>query len=166
MLKRDRFITVAEICLIIIISASAGVAWNWSLLTGAWRGEATQQAQPSAPTGEELPMPIGLMQVKEMHDSKQAVLVDARNAASFAEGHITGAIILPLDQARKNLSFPSSAKVPKDATIIVYCNGFSCHDSMEVGKLLMQAGYASVYVYEGGFPEWRDAGYPVATGGT
>jgi rhodanese-related sulfurtransferase len=36
---------------------------------------------------------------------------------------------------------------------------------MDLAKLLMQAGYTAVYVYEGGFPEWRDAGYPVATGG-
>jgi len=166
MLKKTWLGTVAEICLILVLSASAGIAWNRTLLAGAWRGESTQQAETAAPAGEALPMPIGLMQVKQMHDAKEAVIVDARDPASFAQGHITGAIVLPVAQARKNGQLPAGAKVAKDATIIVYCNGFSCHDSMEVGKLLMQAGYLSVYVYEGGYPEWRDAGYPVATGGT
>ena len=163
MIRKKWLATCAEICLIVAVSAAAGVAWNRTLLTGAWRGELTQQAQ-AAPQGEELPMPIGLTQVKEMHDAKQAVIVDARSAASFAQGHIAGAIALPLEDARKDASRLSGAKLPKDATIIAYCNGFSCHDSMDLGKLLLHAGYASVYVYEGGFPEWRDAGYPMAKG--
>lgn len=111
-------------------------------------------------------MPIGLLQVKEMHDAKQAVIVDARSAASFAQGHIAGAMPLPLEQARRNPSSPFRDKVPTDAVIIAYCNGFSCPDSAELGKLLIRSGYPAVYVYEGGFPEWRDAGYPIATGGT
>ena len=156
--------TVAEICLIVIISASIGVIWNRSLLLSAWRGETAGQAQ-AAPVGEELPMPLGLMQIKEMYDAKQAVIVDARSAASFAEGHIAGAISLPLEEARKNPARPLKVKLSADATIIAYCNGFSCHDSMDLGKILMHAGYATVYVYEGGFPEWRDAGYPLARGG-
>jgi rhodanese-related sulfurtransferase len=163
--------TVTEICLIVALSAAVGIAWNRTLLTAAWRGEATQQIQTPAKgeetaKGEALPMPIGLMQVKEMHDAKQAVIVDARSAASFAQGHIAGAIALPLEEAKKHPAAPFKTKVPADATIVVYCNGFSCHDSMDLGKILIQAGYASVYVYEGGFPEWQDAGYPVATGGS
>jgi rhodanese-related sulfurtransferase len=164
-LKKAWVGTLIEICLIVIVAATAGIAWNRTLLAGAWRGESTPQAQAAAPKGEELPMPIALSQVKEMHDGKQAVIVDARSAANYALGHIAGAVALPLEEARKNPQLsPLKTKVPADATIIVYCNGFSCHDSMDLGKLLMQAGYASVYVYEGGFPEWRDAGYPIAKG--
>jgi len=164
-MAKERWLhTGAEIALILVISALAGVAWNRTLLTSAWRGELTQQAE-AAPAADQLPMPVALAQVKDLHEARQAVIVDARSAASFAEGHITGAIALPLEEARKHPSLPSLARVPKDATIIAYCNGFSCHDSMELGKLVMRAGYASVYVYEGGFPEWRDAGYPTAKGG-
>lgn len=139
-----------------------------ALMQGA-KAQAAQaaQAQPTAPAAaavEELPMPIALAQVKELHDARQAVIVDARSADSYGQGHIAGAITLPLEAARKDLPAAVGGKVAKDATIIAYCNGFSCHDSMELGKILMKAGYASVYIYEGGFPEWRDAGYPVAKG--
>ena len=165
-MKRNWLATVAEICLIVAISAAIGILWNRSLLTSAWRGELAAQAQAqAAPTGEAIPMPLGLMQVKEMYDAKQAVLVDARSSVSFSDGHITGAISLPLETARKHPARPNQ-KLPAGATIIAYCNGFSCHDSMDLGKILMQAGYTTVYVFEGGFPEWHDAGYPVAKGGT
>ncbi len=162
-MKRHWLATVAEICLIVAISATIGIIWNRTLLTSAWRGEIAQQAE-AEPNGEEVPMPLGLVQVKEMFDAKQAVLVDARSSANFSDGHIAGALSLPLEEARKNPARPFKSKVPADATIIAYCNGFSCHDSMDLGKILMQAGYASVYVFEGGFPEWHDAGYPVAKG--
>lgn len=170
MLKNHYLKTLAEICLIITLSATAGIAWNRTLLAGAWSGEVTQlgavQQQPEqtgAPAAETeaVPMPIGLIQVKELHEAREAVLVDARSSSAYAEGHIPGAVLLPVDQARKDAHLSAAAK---DATLIVYCNGFSCHDSMEVGKLLMKAGYSDVYVYEGGYPEWRDAGYPVAKG--
>jgi rhodanese-related sulfurtransferase len=162
---KNWFVTIAEICLIVAISATIGILWNRSLLTSAWRGEVATQAQASAPKGTETPMPVGLVQLKELYDARNAVLVDARSAANFSEGHISGAISLPLEEARKNPASPFKKKLPADATIIAYCNGFSCHDSMDLGKILMQAGYVSVYVYEGGFPEWRDAGYPVVKGG-
>lgn len=108
-------------------------------------------------------MPVALAQVKELHDSRQAVLVDARSARSFAKEHIAGALSFPLEEASRQQK-PTLKGVNKDALIIVYCNGFSCHDSVELGKLLIKAGYSSVYVFEGGLPEWRDAGYPTAGG--
>ena len=163
-MRKKWFGTVAEICLIVVFSALVGVVWNRSLLTSAWRGELAGQAQ-AAPRGELLPMPLGLMQIKEMYDAKQAVIIDARSSANFAEGHIAGAVTLPLEEARKHPAQPLKSKLPADATIIAYCNGFSCHDSMDLGKILLGAGYSTVYVFEGGFPEWRDAGYPVAKGG-
>jgi rhodanese-related sulfurtransferase len=162
-MKKYWLATAAEVCLIIAISACIGLLWNRTLLTSAWRGELAGQAQ-AAPQGEAIPMPVGLMQVKEMYDTKQAVIVDARSAASFAEGHIAGAVTLPLEEARKNPGQPFKVKLPADAAIIAYCNGFSCHDSMDLGKILMKAGYSSVYIFEGGFPEWRDAGYQIAKG--
>ena len=173
-----------EVCLIVLFSAAVGLVWNRSLLTSAWRGEATGLAQAApagqvpppkggpqaardeaqAPRAEEVPMPVGLAQVKELYDAKQATIIDARSSASFSEGHIAGALSLPLEEARKNPAHPVKAQLAPDATIVAYCNGFSCHDSMDLAQLLMHAGYRSVYVYEGGFPEWRDSGYPVAKG--
>jgi rhodanese-related sulfurtransferase len=167
-MKHNWLTTVAEIGLIVAISAIVGIIWNRTLLTSAWRGEIAQQAQaaPQGETqGEAIPMPLGLVQIKEMYDAKQAVIIDARSSANFSDGHIAGAISLPLEEARRNPARPLKAKLPADSILIAYCNGFSCHDSMDLGKILMHAGYGAVYVFEGGFPEWHDAGYPVSKGG-
>lgn len=156
---------LSEIALVVLLAALLGVAWNKTLLTDAWRGgtaRAPVAAQP-AQAAEAVPMPVGLAQAKELHDSGQAVLVDARSVDSFAKEHIAGALSLPLAVAGgKKPLLPEN--VTPDTIIIAYCNGFSCHDSMELGKLLIKAGYRQVFVFEGGLPEWRDAGYPT-TGG-
>jgi rhodanese-related sulfurtransferase len=168
-MNKKKFSILLEVLLIVVISAVAGITWNRTLLASAWRGQVTQQAQAAPATEKgvdqaDAPMPVALAQVKDMLDAKQAVVIDARSTALYAEGHIAGAMSLPLEQARKNAGSAVNGRFPKESTIIAYCNGFSCHDSMELGKLLQKAGYSSVYVYEGGFPEWQDAGYPVARG--
>lgn len=163
-MSKNTFASIIEISLIVLIAVALGGIWNRTLLADAWRGTPTSQATP-AQAGEVLPMPVGLAQVKEMLDAGQAVVVDARSTASFREGHIAGARPLPLEEAKQRTGKSRLLDdVPKDAVVIAYCNGFSCHDSTELAKLLIAAGYSSVYVFEGGLPEWRDAGYPVARG--
>ena len=152
-----------EIAVIVFASALFGVLWNRTLLSDAWHGAPAAQTAPTAQQAEAVPMPIGVAQVKELHDSGQAVLVDARSAGSYVKEHIAGALSLPLEETTRQQA-PQLKGVAKDAVIIVYCNGFSCHDSMQLGKLLIKAGYGLVYVFEGGLPEWRDAGYPTSGG--
>ncbi len=156
---------LSEIALVVLLAALIGGAWNRTLLTDAWRGEASKAAVVAQPAqaAEAVPMPVGLAQAKELHDSGQAVLVDARSADSFAKEHITGALSLPLAVAGGKKP-PLPKNVTPDTIIIAYCNGFSCHDSMELGKILIKSGYRQVFVFEGGLPEWRDAGYPTAGG--
>jgi len=49
--------------------------------------------------------------------------------------------------------------------LILYCTGFGCPDSFDLGVILLQQGYQEVRVYEGGYPEWRDQGRPIVEGG-
>jgi rhodanese-related sulfurtransferase len=55
--------------------------------------------------------------------------------------------------------------VPEDRPLITYCNGYGCPDSYDLAVLLLEAGYRRVWVFEGGFPAWRDAGLPAKRGG-
>lgn len=154
-----------EMALISLLAAALGIAWNHQLLYNAWRGTAmTAPPAPGTPVAQGgVPLPAGLMQVKEFHDRKEAVFVDARDGATFAAGHIAGAVSLPLGEWEARLP-QLMAKVPRSALLVVYCNGYDCHDSMELGKKLLGAGYGTVFVFEGGYPEWKDAGYPVGGG--
>ncbi|MCS7253033.1 MAG: rhodanese-like domain-containing protein [Armatimonadota bacterium] len=58
--------------------------------------------------------------------SRRAKFVDARSATDYAKGHIPGAINLPAAQKEFEASFKAAkVKLPKDATIVVYCAGGS-----------------------------------------
>jgi rhodanese-related sulfurtransferase len=160
---------VAEMAAIVAIAAIIGIIWNYRLLADVFQGRAVgggTAAPTPAVTGVSapVPLPLGLMQVKELFDRNEALIIDARDRDDYGAGHIRGAVLLPLGEADRLIP-PLTASTPKDRLLVIYCNGYDCHDSRALGDKLIQAGFLQVFVFEGGFPEWRDAGYPVATGG-
>lgn len=162
-MKRSVIKLFMEMTLILLFAAAVGVVWNYGMLRDAWTGTVAAAPSPTSAVSQNtpnIPMPAGLMQVREMFDRKEAVFVDARDELTFARGRIKGAISLPLGQFEaKATGFME--KVPFTAAITIYCNGYGCHDSMALGKKLISRGYRSVFVFEGGYPEWKDAMLPV-----
>ncbi len=158
-LQRQLLLDIVSITLLAVL---VGLTINHRLLRDAWAGTSSAAAAPAATsTTDQLPLPAGLLQVKELHAQQQAVFIDARDPFAFAEGHISGALSLPLGEADTGM-VGFMAKTPFTTPIVVYCNGYGCHDSMELANKLLRAGYQQVYVFEGGFPEWRDAGLPLS----
>ena len=155
---------IRDAFLILLLSLVAGLGWNRTLLVDVWQGRVVTGKAPAAPVAEaQEPLPLGLAQVKEFFDRRDALIVDARDAAAYRKGHIAGAVSLPLGTVEERLpTFKNRA--PLTAALVVYCNGFDCHDSGALGRRLLAAGYREVYVYLGGFPEWQSAGYPVREG--
>lgn len=107
---------------------------------------------------------VELPLVSLLVEAGAALVVDARDAQEFADGHIPAAINIPYDQAMAN-----PARLEKlDAggrPIIVYCSGGTCESSRYLAELLMREFKKKrVLVYEGGFPEWAAAGKPVVKG--
>ncbi len=149
---------VVEMAVIFLMAATLGIAWNHTRLFNVWIGKG---APGEAQTGGNVPLPLGLMQVKELYDRHEATFVDARDDTSFATRHIKGAVSFPVGEFAARLSRFRAQAAPTTA-LVVYCNGYDCHDSRELGTRLLENGYRTVYVFEGGVPEWRDAGYPTA----
>jgi rhodanese-related sulfurtransferase len=119
-------------------------------------------ASVAAPANAVLPQPVLLAEVRELA-ATGALLVDARDAALYADGHLPAAVSLPLAEVDAVLeSFRQQVAAAR--TLILYCNGYGCQDSFDLALRLMNEGYRDVRVFEGGFPEWRDAGLPVAKG--
>ncbi|ANA39473.1 MULTISPECIES: rhodanese-like domain-containing protein [Geobacter] len=169
-MKSDPKRLAAEMAIIVAVAAIIGITWNYRLLADVFQGRAVGAGTPGPPpaatgTTAPVPLPLGLMQVKELFDRNEALIIDARDRDSYGAGHIRDAVLLPLGEADQLIP-PLAANTPKDRFLIVYCNGYDCHDSRALGEKLIRAGFAQVYVFEGGFPEWRDAGYPVTTGGS
>jgi len=104
---------------------------------------------------------VQLPKVKEFWDAKAALIVDARDPAEYAAGHIPGAINVPADEA---ISDPDrlSAVDSGGRPIICYCGGGTCEVSIHLAEALVyQAGKKRVRVFMGGWPDWEGAGYPV-----
>jgi len=168
-MKTDVKRLAAEMAAIFLMAAIIGIAWNHRLLLDVVRGQGVQ-APPTAatapqgtPAGAATPLPLGLMQVKELIDTGEAIIIDARDRDTFRKGHIRGAISLPVGEAQ-GLIPTFMEQTPKDKLLVVYCGGYDCHDSKLLGEKLLEAGFGQVFVYEGGFPEWQDAGHPVSKG--
>jgi rhodanese-related sulfurtransferase len=85
------------------------------------------------------------------------LVLDVRPAAEYAAAHIAGAISLPVAELASRLP-----GLPRDTEIIAYCRGMFCVMSLEAVRLLRGHGYRARPM-DGGLPEWRDDGMPVAT---
>jgi len=87
------------------------------------------------------------------------VFIDVRNDADWEAGRIPGALHLELKRVFSAESL--GAVVAKDQDVIVYCNGIQCPRSSEAATKAVAWGYAKVYYYRLGFPDWQAAGYAV-----
>jgi rhodanese-related sulfurtransferase len=109
------------------------------------------------------PVQIQLDVLQRYHAAGAALIVDAREPDEYAEAHIPGAINLPWETAGSDparLESLDSGGRP----IVTYCGGGTCEVSLKLADELFYAGHPRVAVYVGGFPEWVEAGHPVASG--
>jgi rhodanese-related sulfurtransferase len=109
------------------------------------------------------PLEIEIATFKALYDAGAALVLDAREASEYREGHIAGATSLPTNEC---LADPDRAKQVESSgrPIVVYCSGPDCGLSRELAELLVRSGKRRVLVFEGGYPAWSAAGYPSATG--
>lgn len=153
---------LCETLLLAALGASVGLVVNHRLVSDAFSGRVTAPAAAPVSPAASLPQPVLLAEVRELVNAG-ALLVDARDRALYADGHLTGAWSLPLGEIDSRL-VGFRKQFAADRTLVIYCNGYGCPDSFDLGVRLITAGYRDVRVFEGGFPEWRDAGLPVAKG--
>lgn len=146
-----------------LLGATLGLAVNHRLVSDAFSGRLAAQPPAATATTVALPQPVLLAAVRELVQAG-AVLVDARDGIPYAEGHLPGALSLPLGEVDARLD-GFRRQVAVGQPLVIYCNGYGCPDSFDLGVRLLKEGYRDVRVFEGGFPEWRDAGLPVEKGG-
>lgn len=89
------------------------------------------------------------------------VLIDVRPPEEFEQGHIDGAISVPITQ----IAAWARDKAPKRKQIVAYCRGPYCVYAAQAVAELRLRGRRAVHLRDG-VAEWRAAGNAVATGGT
>lgn len=85
------------------------------------------------------------------------VILDVRNDAEHAAGHLAGALHIPLGQLPHRL-----AEVPTDRPVVVHCAA-GLRSAMAAG-VLDRAGVADLRNLVGGYQAWVSRGHPVEHG--
>ncbi len=97
-------------------------------------------------------------EAKSLQDRGGVTFIDVRGVGEFNAGHIAGAKNISLG----TLSSENLAKlVGKNDKIMFSCMGRYCPYSAYASAKALLWGYEHVYRFAGGFPAWKDAGYPV-----
>lgn len=101
---------------------------------------------------------IGVTEVERLlREDNSVILIDARTAEEFAEGHVPSAI---------NVSIPDLAEYVRsrdntvDGLLITMCG--STGRGEKAAAALATLGVKDIAVLDGGFKAWKAAGYPVA----
>jgi rhodanese-related sulfurtransferase len=93
---------------------------------------------------------------KRLDSGEKVVLVDTREDAEWARGHIPGAIHLGRGVIERDIE----KTIPdKDTSIVLYCGGG--FRSALAADNLQKMGYRNVTSMDGGWRGWTDAGFPI-----
>jgi rhodanese-related sulfurtransferase/DNA-binding transcriptional ArsR family regulator len=82
-------------------------------------------------------------------------VLDVRPPEEYAQGHIRGAINVPVTELKKRLH-----QIPADQEVVAYCRGPYCLLAYEAVQVLRKKGVKARRLEEG-YPEWKSAGLPV-----
>jgi len=86
------------------------------------------------------------------------VLIDSRPAGKYHEGHLPGAVSIPLNALEKD----GEKLLPADkaTTLVFYCGGLSCVLSPKSAAIAVKLGFKDVRIYPEGEPAWKKLDHP------
>jgi sortase A len=82
------------------------------------------------------------------------IILDVRKLEEFNQGHLEGAVHIPVDELEGRLD-----ELSEDEPIIVYCK--SGGRSKTASNLLIENGFTQIYNMSGGILDWEQEGYPI-----
>ena len=100
---------------------------------------------------------VSVSEARELIDSG-AVVVDVRDKSVSGSSHITGALLIPLENLAARVS---EVSVDKSTPIVVYCNEGTGRGPRGTA-LLNDAGYTQAVNLKTGIEGWRAANLPTA----
>ncbi|MDF2398806.1 metalloregulator ArsR/SmtB family transcription factor [Pseudomonas protegens] len=109
---------------------------------------------------EQQPMRLEGISREELRQRLQEgamTLLDVRSPQEFAQGHLPGAINIPLEELEQRL-----AELAADQELVAYCRGPYCVLSQNAAALLRAKGF-KVRRLDQGFTDWQAAGLRVET---
>jgi rhodanese-related sulfurtransferase len=99
---------------------------------------------------------VNTLQATQLMNRENALVLDVRDAASYASGHILGARNVPLADLEKRIGELDKFKA---RPVIVMCE--VGNSSARAVRLLKSKGFAQALNLSGGFRAWLQGGLPV-----
>jgi rhodanese-related sulfurtransferase len=84
------------------------------------------------------------------------LLLDVRTSAEYREGHLAGALNVPVDEVAARHGVLG---IPRDREVVVYCK--SGRRAARARDTLVSLGYTNVKLLEGSADAWRAEGRPL-----
>ena len=100
--------------------------------------------------------PVSQDELRRRLKRRDVIILDVRPASEYNSGHIAGAHSIPIRELNSRLR-----ELPKSRRIVAYCRGPFCVFADEAVVRLRARGYKASLL-QGGFPEWKLRGFPVA----
>ncbi len=98
---------------------------------------------------------VSVQEAKDLIDKKpDIVILDVRTVAEFNDGHIAGAINIPVEELSNRVS-----ELNKGDELLVYCR--TGNRSTTAVSILKEAGFTKIYHMHEGISVWIQEGYPV-----
>ena len=91
----------------------------------------------------------------QLINRERAVLIDVRDAAEYAAGHVANAKNVPLATLETSTALPKNKSLP----VVVVCN--SGAQASRAVVMLRKLGYENARPLAGGLTAWREANLPV-----
>ena len=91
-----------------------------------------------------------------MQSSSNPLVVDVRTPQEYAQGHLKGAVNIPLSDLPLRMD-----GLDHNRPMVVYCQ--TGVRSAQGSSLLVRAGFAKVFSMEGGISAWINSGYPTVS---
>ncbi len=113
-------------------------------------GQLEREYEREAGNGADVPR----AELQQKLKKGEAYVIDVRPEIEFANGHLPGAVSLPVEELPKRLK-----QLPRDRPIVAYCRGRYCLFADEAVALLREHGF-DAHRMEGGWPEWLAEGRP------
>jgi rhodanese-related sulfurtransferase len=94
---------------------------------------------------------------RRVDEGEKLYFVDARRASDWqdADQKLPGALRVSPENAKAHVN-----DLPGHSTIVIYCECPAEEASREVAEIFRRFHRKNVYVLEGGFEAWLDAGHP------
>jgi rhodanese-related sulfurtransferase len=89
-----------------------------------------------------------------IEDKPGLIILDVRTASEYDEGHIEGALNIPVQELSVRFDELSTGD-----ELLVYCR--TGNRSAQAVDILLDLGFTKIYHMDEGITRWTEAGYPV-----